>query len=140
MFQVKKPQSTKFSAGAAKPTTPVPTPKAEEKQAAKFKLKVGTKDSGTPPENVCLLWEAKDKKGNTFFKGSHKESGTRFFLMSDKKTKGFRLTCAEEGTEGFKALCPMTEKTDKAGQTFYVGVDNDGQTWLIFFYTPKDKG
>ena len=132
VFAPKKPAATKFQPKAAA--------KAEEvRQDAKYMLKVGVADSKDKPEIVCLLWEAKTKKNDTFYKGTHKDSKTKFFMMADSKTKGYRLTCAEEGTEGFKTLCAMTEKTSKSGETFYVGVDGDSQTWFVFQYVKKDK-
>jgi hypothetical protein len=130
VFSPKKPATTKFQPKAAAKVE-------EERQDAKFMLKVGVSDSKEKPEIVCLLWEAKTKKNDTFFKGTHRETKTKFFMMPDSKTKGFRLTCAEEGTEGFKNLCAMTEKTTKSGETFYTGVDADAQTWFCFSYTKK---
>lgn len=133
-FNVKKP--------AYKASTTTTTSAPAEKQEAAYSLKVAPPSDGkekSPLEDVCLLWSAKDKKGNGFFKGTHKESKTKFFMMSTKKTaSGWRLSSVDgsDTKSAFEAVCDLEEKKTKEGKTYYSGKDKDDQVWFVF---PREK-
>ena len=61
------------------------------------------------------LWVGQDKNGNPYLSGKDKETGIKYFVFSDDKTKEKRLCSSKEG-EKIVTIGKVEKKTNDRGE------------------------